>query len=133
MCIIKSNEAKEYAAGIFLKWFTAPEQNLKFVSSTGYVPVTQMAVEMTVVNGDDIDDKIMKLQKTTKEMAEQYTFFYTPVIENFDELQENYDNNIKNYAIQCKNDYFNLLSNMNETDAFNAATENRYEEFTGQR
>lgn len=63
MCIIKSNEAKEYAAGIFLKWFTAPEQNLKFVSSTGYVPVTQMAVEMTVVNGDDIDDKIMKLQK----------------------------------------------------------------------
>ena len=50
-------------------------------------------------------------------MAEQYTFFYPPVIENFDELQENYDNNIKNYAIQCKNDYFNLLSNMNDTDA----------------
>jgi hypothetical protein len=92
-----------------------------------------MAVEMTVVNGDDIDDKIMKLQKTTKEMAEQYTFFYPPVIENFDELQENYDNNIKNYAIQCKNDYFNLLSNMNDTDAFNTATENRYEKFTGQR
>ena len=133
MCIIKSNEAKEYAAGIFLKWFTAPEQNLKFVSSTGYVPVTQKAFEMTVDNGDNIDDKIMKLQKTTKEMAEQYTFFYPPVIENFDELQENYDNNIKNYAIQCKNDYFNLLSNMNDTDAFNTATENRYEKFTGQR
>ena len=133
MCIISSNEAKEYAAGIFLKWFTAPEQNLKFVSSTGYIPVTEKAVEMSIDNGDNIDDKIRKLQKTTKDMAEHYTFFYTPVIDNFDELQKNYDNNMKDYAIQCNNDYFNLLDKMNEADAFNAATKNKYEEFIRQR
>jgi len=133
MCILKSNEAKEYAAGIFLKWFTAPEQNLKFVSSTGYIPVTKKAVEMTVDNGDEVEDKINKLQKTTKDMAEQYAFFYTPVIENFDELQENYENNMNSYAIQCNNEYFNLLSDMNEADAFNAATKNKYEEFIRQR
>ena len=133
MCIINSDEAKEYAAGIFLKWFTAPEQNLKFVSSTGYLPVTEKAVEMTVDNEDNIEDKIRKLQKTTKEMAEQYTFFYTPVIENFDELQKSYNKNMKDYAIQCNDEYFNFLNNMNEADAFNEATKNKYEEFIKQR
>ncbi len=88
---------------------------------------------MTVDNGDEVEDKINKLQKTTKDMAEQYTFFYTPVIENFDELQENYENNMNSYAIQCNNEYFNLLSDMNEADAFNAATKNKYEEFISQR
>ncbi len=132
MCIISSDEVKEYAAGIFLKWFTAPEQNVKFVSSTGYIPVREKAIEMTVDNGD-VDDKIRILQKTIKEMAEQYTFFYTPVIENFDELQESYNKNMKNYAIQCNDEYFNFLNNMNEADAFNEATKNKYEELIRQR
>ena len=66
-------------------------------------------------------------------MAEQYTFFYTPVIENFDELQESYNKNMKNYAIQCNDEYFNFLNNMNEADAFNEATKNKYEELIRQR
>lgn len=130
MSIIKSNEAKEYAAGIFLKWFTAPEQNSRFVSSTGYLPVSREAVEMTVNEKNPITDKdVRMLLETANNMADQYTFFYTPLIENFDELQNSFDKSIKDYAIQCKNDYFHLLSNLNETDAFNNAIRNKYEEF----
>lgn len=134
MSIIKSNEAKEYAAGIFLKWFTNPKQNFRFISSTGYLPVTKEAVEMSMNEKSSIsDNKIKKLLDTTKKMTEKYTFFYTPIIENFDELQGNFNKNMKDYAIQCKNEYFNLLNNMNKTDAFNEATNNKYEEFIKQR
>lgn len=134
MSIIKSNEAKEYAAGIFLKWFTNPKQNIRFVSSTGYLPVTKEAFEMTVNEKNTIsDNKIKMLLDTTKEMAEQYTFFYTPIIDNFGELQDSFNKDMKDYAIQCKNDYFNLLSAMDKTDAFNEATKNKYEEFINQR
>lgn len=134
MCIIKSNEAKEYAAAVFLKWFTSPEQNLKFVSSTGYIPVTKKAIEM-IVNEENIitDDKVRKLLKTAQEMTEQYTFFCTPIIENFDELQKNFNKNMKGYAVLCKDEYFNLLKSMDETDAYNYATKNKYDEFINQR
>ncbi len=134
MSIIKSDEAKEYAAGIFLKWFTNPKQNLRFVSSTGYVPVTKEAFEIT---GDEknatIDKKIKILQKTTKEMFEHYNFFYPPTIDNFDQLQDSFNINMKNYATECKNEYFNLLNSMDDTDAFNRATEGKFEEFIIQR
>ena len=36
----KSTPAKEEGAALFIKWFTAPEQNMRFVASTGYLPVT---------------------------------------------------------------------------------------------
>ena len=134
MSIIKSNEAKEYAAGIFLKWFTNPKQNLRFVSSTGYLPVTKEALEMTVNEKSTVtDNKIKALLDTTNEMFEQYNFFYTPIIENFDELQDTFNQNMKDFTIQCKNEYFNLLNSMNEIDAFNEATNNKYEEFVNTR
>ena len=134
MSIIKSNEAKEYAAGIFLKWFTNPKQNLRFVSSTGYLPVTKEALETTVNEKSTVtDNKIKALLDTTNEMIEQYNFFYTPIIDNFDELQDTFNKNMKDFTIQCKNEYFNLLNSMNEIDAFNEATNNKYEEFVNTR
>lgn len=134
MCIIKSNDKKEYASSVFLKWFTSPGQNIEFVSSTGYIPVTTEAVEMTVSEENIIaDDNVRILLKTVKEMTEQYSFFYTPIIENFDELQSSYNKNMKKYSLQCRDEYFNLLSSMNEADAYIAASKNMYEEFINQR
>lgn len=133
MCIISSNETKEYAAGIFLKWFTSPEQNLKFVSSTGYIPVTKDAFNMTLSEKTVTDENVRKLLETAKEMSEKYTFFYTPIVENFDELQGNFNKNMKSYALEYKNEYLDLLNNMDETNAFNTVTDNIYEEFINQR
>ncbi len=39
MVVTKSDEKTEYAASEFLKWFTSAEQNIGFVSSSGYIPV----------------------------------------------------------------------------------------------
>jgi len=39
MVVTKSDARRERAAVDFLKWFTAPEQNLQFTVATGYIPV----------------------------------------------------------------------------------------------
>ena len=43
MVVSKSDEKHEYAAVEFLKWFTQAENNLRFSSVSGYLPVTKAA------------------------------------------------------------------------------------------
>ena len=43
MAVTKSDESRELAAVIFLKWFTQKEHNLEFVGSSGYLPVRKDA------------------------------------------------------------------------------------------
>ena len=45
-CTVKSIPEKERAAAIFLKWLTEPEINVRFVTSVGYMPVTDAAFEV---------------------------------------------------------------------------------------
>ncbi len=49
MCITKSDEAHQYASSVFLKWFTEPEQNMKFAVSTGYFPVKKDALNEELI------------------------------------------------------------------------------------
>jgi multiple sugar transport system substrate-binding protein len=130
MSIIKSNEKREYAAGIFLKWFTEPTQNLKFVSSTGYLPVTKDAFN-AVMNDENIvkDDKIRKLINTTREMQEQYDFFTPPVFDNFENIQKQYENKIKETATLSRDEYIKLLDTMDEEAAFKEVSTNAYTSF----
>lgn len=58
MAVTKSDPATEYAATIFLRWFTAPERNAVFAADSGYLPVETEALDMelltsTTVVGDD--------------------------------------------------------------------------------
>ena len=43
MMVFKSEEKREYAATLFLKWFTALEQNMEFAIGSGYLPVKKAA------------------------------------------------------------------------------------------
>ncbi|MEG2387165.1 MAG: extracellular solute-binding protein [Clostridia bacterium] len=43
MAVTKSTPKREYAATVFLKWFTQPEQNLRFCVGSGYLPVQTKA------------------------------------------------------------------------------------------
>lgn len=45
MLVSKTDEARESASVEFLKWFTAPENNLEFAVSTGYMPVQDNALD----------------------------------------------------------------------------------------
>ena len=50
MAVTKSDEEHEYAASVFLKWFTGKEQNLKFVCQSGYMPVLKEANTMSALD-----------------------------------------------------------------------------------
>ena len=45
MAVFASDESHQQAAVRFLKWFTEPEQNIRFAVATGYLPVQEKALE----------------------------------------------------------------------------------------
>lgn len=97
MMVKKGDAAHEYASAVFLRWFTAPEQNMRFIASTGYLPVTQDAFENRM--GPEIeqveDRRIKKMLLAVTEMYENYDFFTAPTFEAFDALGGAYEKDFK--------------------------------------
>lgn len=108
MCVVKSEQAREYAASIFLEWFTRPEQNLRFTLSSGYLPVTKNAFDSLLAcvgSGASVsasgtaqsisvkveDERIKQQLKTILQMYDEYEFFYTPHAQNSEMLQSSYE------------------------------------------
>ena len=58
MAVTKSDDQHEYAACEFLKWFTAKENNLRFVSESAYMPVRKDANAIEVVDEVAADNNL---------------------------------------------------------------------------
>lgn len=131
MSVIKSDRDKEYLAGVFLKWFTSPENNLRFVSSTGYLPVTEEAFgELMSQEIEKItDDNIKTLLQTTRIMQQEYQFYTPPVFKGIDELQQQYEEHLKDLAAQSRNSYLEGLKSNSSEAAYAAASEGTYSDF----
>ena len=93
MMIAKTDESREQAAAIFLKWFTEPEQNIRFIAHTGYLPVTDDAFEslMPMVIETAENPRIRQMLAAVTQMYEEYDFFVAPAFEAFDSLSRNYE------------------------------------------
>ena len=50
MVVVKSEEAKEYACTVFLKWFTEEERNISFGANSGYLPVKKAANDFAKIS-----------------------------------------------------------------------------------
>lgn len=131
MSVIKSNKEKEYAAGIFLKWFTNPENNLRFVSSTGYLPVTEEAFgEIMSQEIKNISDKrIKKLLHTSRIMQKEYEFYIPPLFEGIDELQKQYESHLKETTTQSRKSYIELLKSNDQMTAYETVANGKYDSF----
>ncbi len=132
MCVTKSTPEKEYAAGVFLKWFTDPEQNLRFVSSTGYLPVTKQAFG-NVMNKEIetiADERIKRLLETAIQMQQEYDFYIPPQFDGFDKMQKEYESNLKMTATESKKKYQELLETQNPDLAFKMVSEGVLEKIT---
>ena len=83
MAVTKSDETHEYAASVFLKWFTQKEQNLQFVCESAYLPVLKEANTVEALdkvikdNSIDINDKAYACLVSTMNSFDN-TKFYTP-------------------------------------------------------
>lgn len=97
MAVAKSTNQKELAATLFLKWFTSPDQNMRFVSSTGYLPVTKEAFEEKMTEEIETVNNaaIKKLLETATLMYEEYTFIVSPNFAGFSDLSNAYEKDIR--------------------------------------
>ena len=95
--VAKSDSSKEYAASIFLKWFTKPEQNMRFISSTGYLPVTTEAfgelMEQEITSMEN--PRIKQMLTAVTQMYEEYEFFVAPLFDSFDAMGKTYEADYK--------------------------------------
>ena len=116
MAVTKFDEEHEYAASVFLKWFTQKDQNLRFVCESSYMPVLKEANSVEALDSVIKDNKIEVNQKVydcfTAEMKDfGETSFYTP---------KSFDNG---YSARKVLDY-SLMDKANaDKEALNAAIE----------
>lgn len=97
MIVARSTPLKEHAAALFLKWFTDPAQNIRFISSTGYLPVTALAYDQIMQHkGESAENpNIQNLLQTAVDMHREYAFITAPNYERFGELSKKYEADIK--------------------------------------
>lgn len=120
MCVIKSTPEKEYAAGVFLKWFTSPENNLKFVSSTGYLPVTEVAFGeiMSKEIANVPDENIKRVLQAGRIMQQEYEFYIPPLFDGIDDLQQEYESQLRDVTANSRASYLNHLISSDENTAY---------------
>ena len=88
MAVTKSDARKEYAACVFLKWFTKQEQNLRFVCDSGYMPVCKKANNIHVIDeviqkeNIEMNDKAYASLKNVMNGFEKKKFYTTKSFQN---------------------------------------------------
>jgi ABC-type sugar transport system, periplasmic component len=132
MCVIKSTKEKERLAGIFLKWFTNAENNLRFVSSTGYLPVTEEAYGDIMLKKIDTvsDENIKNLLTVSRKMQMEYDFYIAPLFDNVDVLQGNYEKKLRETSTKSRDAYKALLNTTKSELALEQATSGVYDDFS---
>lgn len=131
MIVTKSSPAKEYASVVFLKWFTSPEQNMRFISETGYLPVSKNAFETNIQSYIEKaeNDNVKKLLITALTMYNDYDFYTPPIFENLDNLDKNYSASLKQAAINAREQYLILLETKSPEEAYKIVSESALENF----
>ncbi|RJW37190.1 extracellular solute-binding protein [Clostridiales bacterium TF09-2AC] len=90
MAVFESDHVHEYASAQFLKWFTQPEQNIRFAVSTGYLPVKTAALEsvdgLLKQTGDAENAEMVEhsIETELKAMREQEFYIKKPFGGSYD-------------------------------------------------
>ncbi len=131
LAVAKSTPEREEAAALFLKWFTAPEQNMRFVASTGYLPVTGQAFtnHMEREIAENSSPNIQKLLRTATIVHEEYDFYTPPVFDAFNTVSGRLEANFFAIAAERREQYMANLAAMEPDVAYEAAAAGALEEF----
>lgn len=116
LCVTKSTKAKEYAASVFMKWFTNSAQNIRFISSTGYLPVTNEAFQNQLPNemNQVTDNKVKAMLTASINMYKEYDFFIPPTFDQFDAIGKEYETKLKAILQGAQNAYSNDPTNLDQ-------------------
>jgi len=97
MCTVKSTPEKNEACITFLKWLTEPEHNVDFVTSLGYMPVTNEAFDSYLADAIDglTDPKYRSLYEAFISTQQEYTFYNAPKLDNYLEMETRFEEMIR--------------------------------------
>lgn len=104
---VKSDdERKNYGAYIFAKWLTEKENNLSFVTSAGYLPVTNEAFSALFSDtGIAEKESYRNLYDMMNGMMNSYELHALPVYDNASEVQSRFEQNVKLVLKSAHNQY----------------------------
>lgn len=99
MSITRSDVAHEYAASMFLKWFTDKKQNTKFAVTTGYFPVKNESINndemLNILMENDINNPSIEASIiTTNKMFKEYTLYNSKPFRGSYEMRNLLENNL---------------------------------------
>ena len=86
---------------------------MRFVSSTGYLPVTLEAFDQIMSGKNKIEsgDKVEQLFSICRSMEQEYVFLVPPLFEGVEQLQQRYEAAFKDIAISSREHYCELIMN----------------------
>ena len=108
MAVAKSDKTHEYAASIFLKWFTQSDNSLKFGSASGYLPVrkdanTAEALDKVIEQEQiQIAPKTYECLTTVMDQFENTAYYVPACFENSYQTRKVLDYNLKDKAVADK-------------------------------
>lgn len=108
MAVTKSDDEHEYAATVFLKWFSKKEQNLQFVCQASYMPVLKDSNNIKSVDKlvkekkIKMDNKTYQCLKNTLDHFDETNFYTTKTFENGYSMRKVLDYNLSDQAVKDK-------------------------------
>ena len=115
MVITQSDKIREYAAALFLKWFTKLNQNIDFALSTGYFPVKDKALKEEVLlaelNEKDSTSTVRKTIKTSMQMFDEYNLYTNKPFKDSYKLRYLFENHLFNNIQKDKEILVNRVAN----------------------
>lgn len=112
------DERKNYGACIFARWLTEKENNLRFVTSTGYLPVTDDAfTELFADTGIAETESYRTLYDMMNGMMESFRLYSLPVYDNASDIQHDFEQNVKLVLKSAHNQYVERTANGEDKEA----------------
>ena len=110
-CTVKSTPEREKAACTFIKWLTAPEQNTKFVTSLGYVPVCYEAYDKYLIKETEqlTDPKYKDLYKTIQDINPDYEFVYPPRFDSYLDSETAFTVTVRRLLSDARQEYIDIV------------------------
>ena len=121
MVVSKSTPEKEYAAVVFLKWFTQEENNIDFSLNSGYLPVKKTANEPEVLaaamDAQGIDGMLREIIEIGSQITSTYRLYTNNAFDNGYEARQVVDTSMAEAAERAQREVEDLVDAGMEREA----------------
>ena len=98
--VVKSNETKEYACSVFLRWFTEAERSVSFSAGSGYLPVKKTANDPDTITAafESRENVLAKVMEVAAAEINDYQMYAPKPYDTAEDVRSFLDAYIQNTA-----------------------------------